>query len=327
MDVTHFIMKDPEYRSNPELEAPEKGYKDLGEYDRLVHLHDRGHPDIHPLFREMRRLLDGYEPERFSIGEIHLTDWQEWAAYYGENDELHMPYNFAMVAGPWTAEWARDIVESQEAAIPEGAWPNYVVGNHDEARIASRLGAARARLATLLILTLRGTPTIYYGDELGMMQADIPPDQQQDPWGRRQPAHGRDGCRTPMQWEAGPGAGFTTGEPWLQPVDPDGSLNVDTQLDDERSALTFNRNLLAIRRHSEALTVGSHETIEGMPEGVFAFRRAAGDETLEMVLNFAEEPVSVQTVGSLVFASDPGQADPDEGRLQLGPLSGVILQR
>ena len=209
LDACHFAMKDPEYRSNPVRERPEHGYKNLGEYDRLVHLHDRGHPDIHGLFREVRAVLDEFSTERprFSVGEIHL-EGEEWAAYYGDGDQLHMPYHFGLLYGDWTAAWAREVVESQEAVLPAGAWPNYVLGNHDEIRIATRYGERRARLATLMLLTLRGTPTLYYGDELGMIQADIPPEEQQDPWGKRQPGLGRDGCRTPMQWTAGPKGGF-----------------------------------------------------------------------------------------------------------------------
>ena len=169
-------MKDPEYRSNPVLERPEHGYKNLGEYDRLVHLHDRGHPDIHVMFREVRAVLEEFSEERprFSVGEIHL-EGEEWASYYGNGDELHMPYHFGMLHGEWTASWARQVVETQEEVLPPGAWPNYVLGNHDEIRIATRYGDRRSRLATLMLLTLRGTPTIYYGDELGMVQADIPP--------------------------------------------------------------------------------------------------------------------------------------------------------
>ena len=326
LDACHFAMKDPEYRSNPVLERPEHGYKNLGEYDRLVHLHDRGHPDIHGLFRDVRAVLDEFSPgrPRFSVGEIHL-EGEEWASYYGAGDELHMPYHFGMLHGDWTAAWARGVVESQERVLPPGAWPNYVLGNHDEIRIATRYGERRARMATLMLLTLRGTPTLYYGDELGMMQADIPPEQQQDPWGRRQPGLGRDGCRTPMQWTAGPTGGFTAGRPWLETVDPDGALNVQAQLDDPDSMLNLTRRLIAMRKGSRALRLGSYEGIDGLADTVFAYRRRAEDETVSVYLNFGDEPVRVPAEGRLLVAARRGMNGPVDGVLTLEGLDGAVL--
>lgn len=328
MDVTHFIMKDPEYRSNPELDQAEPGYKDLGEYDTLVHLYDRGHPDIHPLFREMRAILDGYSAngqERFSVGEIHLTDWDEWAAYYGDNDELHMPYNFSLVAGEWTAEWARSNVDALEAAIPEGAWPNYVLGNHDEIRIATRLGPQLARLGILMLLTLRGTPTIYYGDEFGMVQADIAPEDQQDPWGRRRPGLGRDGCRTPMQWSGDAGGGFSSGQPWLNTVDPDGTLNFTAQADDPESMFGLHVRLLRTRKNSPALNSGSYEPIDGYGSDVFAYRRVSGDDVKTVVLNFGDDPLVLS--GACRVAVGTNMFEGDRDSITILGKQGVVFDR
>lgn len=326
LDACHFSMKDPLYRSNPVLDTPRHGYKNLGEYDSLEHIHDRGHPDIHGLFREVRAVLDGFSAgqPRFSVGEIHL-EGEEWARYYGNGDELHMPYYFGMLHGDWTASWAREVVETQERVLPPGAWPNHVLGNHDETRIATRYGERRARLATLMLLTLRGTPTIYYGDELGMVQADIPPDRQQDPWGRRQPGLGRDGCRTPMQWTTGEHAGFTTGQPWLETVDPGGALNVQAQLGDPDSMLSLTRRLIEVRKGSNALRTGSYDAIEGLPETVFAYRRGAGGETVCVYLNFGDEPVRVPAEGTLLAATRSGASGPVDGVLALDSLDGAVL--
>lgn len=326
LDACHFAMKDPLYRSNPVLDVPRHGYKDMGDYDSLDHVHDRGHPDIHDLFREVRAVLDGFSAEqpRFSVGEIHL-EGEEWASYYGDGDELHMPYHFGMLHGDWTASWARQVVETQEAVLPQGAWPNYVLGNHDEIRIATRYGDRRARLATLMLLTLRGTPTLYYGDELGMVQADIPTDQQQDPWGRRQPGLGRDGCRTPMQWTPGKSAGFTTGRPWLATVDPDGTRNFQAQLGDPDSMLSLTRRLIEVRKGSQALRSGSYEAIEGLPETVFAYRRRAGGETVRVYLNFSDEPVRLPTEGTILAATRTGARGPVGGVLALDGLDGAVL--
>ena len=218
------------------------------------------------------------------------------------------------------------MVESQEAVLPPGAWPNYVLGNHDEIRIATRYGNRRARMATLMLLTLRGTPTLYYGDELGMVQADIPPEEQQDPWGRRQPGLGRDGCRTPMQWNAQASAGFTTGQPWLATVDPDGATNVEAQLDDPDSMINFTRRLLAVRKGSPALRVGSYEAIEGPPETIFAYRRLTDGETVCVYLNFGDEPVPVPAEGEVLVATSRNVTGPVNGELTLGRLDGAMLR-
>ena len=327
LDACHYSMKDPQFRDNPVLLEARQGYKELGDYDRLEHLHDRNHPDIHPLFREIRALLDEYSAERprFSIGEIHL-DWHEWVLFYGDGDELHMPFNFALVGGDLTVRQVREVVETQERIIPPGAWPNYVLGNHDEPRIATRLGLHLARLAAMMLLTLRGTPTLYYGDELGMEQAFILPEEQQDPWGRRMPGLGRDGCRTPMQWEPGPGAGFTAGRPWLAPLDPDGELNVQAQLDDPDSTLNLTRRLLALRKRSAALRRGSYQTLPEQNGRVFAYRRVHGQETVEVYLNLGDIPATINARGEVLAASSPAAPASLTGATELPRLQGLVIQ-
>ncbi len=327
LDACHFCMKDPDYRSNPVLAKPKHGYKSLGEYDSLVHLYDRGHPDIHELFREVRGILEEFsQPEaRISVGEMHV-EGEEWASYFGTGDELHMPYNFGLLYGNWSASWVRQIVDRQESLLPPGAWPNYVLGNHDEARIATRYGRSRARLATLLLLTLRGTPTLYYGDELGMVQAQIPSHQQQDPWGQRQPDLGRDGCRTPMQWNDTANAGFTTGRPWLTTVDPSGDLNVEAQLADLDSMLNLVRRLIQLRKESKALRIGTYEALDHHADTVFSYQRACDDEVVSIYCNFGEHPVEVTSVdGEVRAATGPHIEVASEGKLVLGGLEGAVI--
>ena len=181
IDVAHYLMKDPQLRDNPPARTAPTMFKGLGEYDAYEHLYDKGHPDIHSAFRALRSLLEASGSHVVSIGEIHEWDLDRWASYYGDGDELHMPFNFTLLYTPWTAEAVRERVEAIERAVPWHGWPNYVLGNHDEPRLASRLGAGRARVAAMLLLTLRGTPTIYYGDELGMADVEIPPGREQDP--------------------------------------------------------------------------------------------------------------------------------------------------
>jgi glycosidase len=297
IDVAHFIMKDPLERDNPPNPRPGEYHKDMGAYDTQLHLYDKGHEDVHGVFRDLRRLLDAYsrDHERFAVGEIHLYDWDAWVRYYGENlDELHMPFNFALLRPAWEARAVRAVVDGLEAALPEGAWPNYVLGNHDETRIAGRYGRAPSRVAAVLLLTLRGTPTLYYGDELGLEEVDVPPEKRQDPWGLRVPGLGRDGCRTPMPWDASHAAGFTTAdEPWLPLNDDYETVNVAAERADPRSMLSLYRRLLALRKNTRALHAGDYRPLDDAPPHCFAYLRQADDETVMVALNFSAEPVRV----------------------------------
>ena len=159
----------------------------------------------------MRRVIDEFD-DRVLIGEVYLP-LHRLVAYYG-NDlaGAQMPFNFALLSTLWSARSIEKIIADYEKALPAGAWPNWVLGNHDRPRVASRVGPAQARVAAMLLLTLRGTPTLYYGDEIGMHQVAIAPDQVRDPFEKNVPGIGvgRDGCRTPMQWDATTHAGFST---------------------------------------------------------------------------------------------------------------------
>ncbi len=298
LDVAHYIMKDPDLRDNPLNPHPEKVvFKAMGDYDSLIHLYDKGHPDVHAVFRELRHILDEYSLERprFSVGEIHVFDWEKWCSYYGKNlDELHMPFNFALIGLPWNLGAMRRVVDSLEGALPAGAWPNYVLGNHDEPRLGTRYGAENIRLAAMLLLTLRGTPTIYYGEELGMVNVHIPAEKEQDPWGKRVPGLGRDPCRTPMQWDSTGNAGFSTvGEEklWLPLAADYRSTNVQSEVADPHSVLNLYRKLLQFRKDTPALNAGSYRALDGFPEDSFIFIRQSGGKKVLVVLNSAIDPI------------------------------------
>ena len=335
IDVAQRIMKDPELRDNPPA-PPERPpeYKSMGAYESQLHVHDMAHPDVHRIYRAVRALVDTYHPPRVLIGEIHLFDWEQWTGYYGTDlDEFHLPFNFSLLYVPWSAAAVRSRVDELEAALPEGAWPNYVLGNHDEPRLASRFGRDRARVAAMLLLTLRGTPTLYYGDELGMEQVPIAPADHQDPWAIHEPELGRDGCRTPMQWDDTLATGFSEANPsdlWL-PLTPDhGAVNVSSQLRQPDSMLTLYRRLLALRRGLPALHRGSYAPVKAAPEELFVFRRSSGDEAVLVVLNFSDHPV--RFVHEWLARSEPllstrlRRPQLDGAALSLAPDEGVILR-
>ena len=298
LDVAHFIMKDPGLGDNPPNLHPEKVvFKAMGDYDSQIHLNDKGHPDVHAVFRELRQILDEYSRERprFSVGEIHVFDLDKWCSYYGENlDELHMPFNFSLIGLPWKLGAMRQVVDSLESVLPDGAWPNYVLGNHDEPRLGTRYGAENIRLAAMLLLTLRGTPTIYYGDELGMVNVSIPAEKEQDPWGKRVPGLGRDPARTPMQWDSTAGAGFSSTHAeklWL-PLAPDfDRINVERERFDPHSVLNLYRKLLQVRKDTPALNAGTYRSLDGFPDDSFVFIRQSGDQKVLVVLNSSSEPL------------------------------------
>ena len=333
IDVAHHIMKDPELRDNPVVTEIDDDFP-LAAYATQRHVNDRGHPDVHEVFRKVRALLESYQPPRYSVGEIHEYEWPVWASYYGENlDGLHMPYNFAMLQAPWTAKHIRRVVESVEAAVPPGAWPNYVLGNHDEIRIATRLGTTETRIAAMLLLTLRGTPTLYYGDEIGILQADIPPHCQQDPLGRTVPGMGRDGCRTPMQWTGAAGAGFTqpTAQPWLPPSEDARTRNVDALAAAPDSLLNLYRRLLDLRHREPALRVGDYRPLKA-GRSVFAYLRDDGRSRLAVALNLTRDVQPAGTIaasgsGRVLLSTALDREGPVAlGKLKLRPHEGVIVK-
>lgn len=300
VDVIWLMLKDEKFRDEP-LNPDWDG---VNPHNRIEHIRTMNLPGVHAIIQQMRAVLDAYEG-RMMVGEIYLPN-EELVKYYGAKradgsfDECHLPFNFQLIRMPWQAEAVRKAVDAYDAALPEGAWPNWVMGNHDQHRVASRIGADQARVANMMLLTLRGTPTNYYGEEIGMENVVIPSELIQDPPAVNQPeiAHivGRDPERTPMQWDDGPNAGFAPQgvSPWL-PVAPDySSRNVKQQESEPGSMLRLYRALSAIRGREAALSVGAYASLESGHTDVFAFRRdKSGADSFLVVLNFGGEALKV----------------------------------
>jgi alpha-glucosidase len=234
---------------------------------------------------ELRAVAEEFD-DRVLIGETYLP-LDRLVAYYGAADQpgIHLPFNFQLILLPWEASQLRDWIARYEAALPDTAWPNWVLGNHDQPRIASRVGREQARVAALILLTLRGTPTIYMGDELGLPGQDVPPERIVD-------VDGRDPERTPMRWDGSPNAGFTTGEPWLPMGTELETLNVEAEKADPHSVLTLHRRLLALRRERPELAVGAWHDVPS-PDGTLAYRRTDGDREVLIVANLTNEAIGL----------------------------------
>jgi len=320
IDVLWHCIKAEHLPDNPANPA----YRpELGEKHLVLQHHSANQPEIHELAGAFRRIADGYG-ERLLVGEICLP-LADLMRYYGSADApgVHLPFNFQLLDCPWTAADLARCISDYETALPPSAWPNWVIGSHDAPRIAARLGEAQARVAAMLLLTLRGTPTLYQGDELGIGQVDIPPEKVRDPQDLRQPGLGlgRDRSRTPMPWDASLNAGFSPAEPWL-PLNPDWKTrNVFNQLVDPRSMLALYRNLLALRRACPALHHGAIGAVSAQGD-VLSFERIEGRERLLVALNLGQKETAFQKLGgtNLLVSTHAGRvADgrllPDEGQV------------
>ena len=316
VDVLWHLIKDAQLRDNP----PNPDYKPGDPSVRSVlHTYSADQPGVFEVIGEMRRVIDAYR-DRVLIGEIYLPI-ERLVAYYGVNGSgVHMPFNFQLILAPWNAREITAIIAEYERLVPPGEWPNWVIGNHDQPRIASRVGAAQARIAAMLLLTLRGTPTLYYGDEIGMDDAPIPAELARDTWTKREPGVvgvGRDPQRTPMQWDASPNAGFSIGLPWL-PVSPTyAERNVDTLARDPRSILELYRRLIALRRSHPALVKGSKRLVSAPPD-VIAYQRTEAAQRLLVALNLGHESRELPPVDGTLLLSTHLDRD---GPLAAGPVA------
>jgi alpha-glucosidase len=343
----------------------------MRDFASTLPVYNADRPETHDIVAEMRELMDSYgatlpehvevkasEPtmqklsarsHRVLIGEIYLP-LTELVTYYGlpekretgemtapETPELNganLPFNFHLILTEWKASAIAEIVRTYERLLPPGGWPNYVLGNHDQPRLASRVGAKQARAAGMLLLTLRGTPTMYYGDELGMVDVPITSDQVRDPAEKNEPGkgHGRDPERAPMLWVNAPNAGFTAPDatPWL-PIEADWpAKNAAVQRSDSKSMLTLYRNLLALRRQHDTLHAGAIADVAAEGD-VLRYRRVAlreGESTdFQVLLNLGSEVATVRcapgTVVLTTLLDGAGARVEDEVTLESG--EGLLI--
>lgn len=327
VDVAHRIVKDERLRDNP----PNPAYREGMAEDHLVVEHySRNWPDVHEVHRLLRRTVEEFaDPTRLLAGEVNL-DPAEWAAYFGNDDELHLPFNFhSIVDLPWTPPGVAGLVEEVERATPADAWPSWILSNHDKSRFPTRIGRKAARQALVVLLTARGTPVLYYGDELALADTEVPPDLVQDPWGQYVPGEGRDPERTPMPWDASPNAGFCPPEvvPWLPLGGDAATRNVAAQRDDPTSELHLVRDLLALRRQRPSLRSGTVRTLL-VTDDVAAWERSTNDERTVVVASFVDHPTVVELSGTheVLRSTDAARTGTVSDDVPLAAHEAIVLE-
>ncbi len=330
IDVMWHLIKDKNLRDNP---ANPNYQPHMATYDQLLPVYSTDQPEVHDLVMQMRHVLDGYD-DRLMIGEIYLPIHQ-LVAYYGiDGKGAHLPFNFQLLLLPWEARPIAAAIDQYEGALPEEGWPNWVLGNHDQPRITSRVGKEQARVAALLLLTLRGTPTIYYGDEIGMRDVPIPFDEVQDPQGLNMPDKNlsRDPGRTPMQWNRNPNAGFTDGKPWLRLARDFARENVHRQQEDPYSMLTFYKRLIKLRQQEPSLMVGDYVPVYSDTQVIAYIRQLNDAPRFLIVLNLSHRPCFFKPKdsslkGTVEIATSPEWEGNAVGEtISLGGDEGILVR-
>lgn len=331
VDVSYRVMKDVQFRDNPPNPEWQPG---MDPSKQVIETYTKNIPDIHLFNRWLREVADEFE-DKVLIGEINLP-FPQLVKHYGDvkngRFEFHLPFNFQLIFADWNPITVRALADEYERLLPKGAWPNWVLGNHDQHRVASRVGEAQARVAMMLLLTLRGTPTMYYGDEIGMVDGVIPPDKVQDPWEIFVPGIGlgRDPERTPMQWDASKHAGFCEPGvvPWLPVHENKTAVNTTTQQSDPTSMLTMTQKLIQLRQNIPTLHSGNFQSLDA-PDNLLAYLRIEGEHRCLVVLNFSNQsqtwelPLSMDRL-LLSTVGDKPKAIVD-GILTLRPNEGLLF--
>lgn len=294
LDVFNVYFKDEQLRDNPSKPG-------LRAFDRQRHIYDCDQPEMVPLLEELRDLLDEYH-ERYAVGETFFPTVEKMIRYCGV-DKLHAAFNFDFMWSRFNpAKLIKPILDWEKLYSGHALWPNYVLGNHDTPRMATRHARtesdARLKVLMALLLTLRGTPFLYYGEEIGMRDISLRRAEIMDPPGKRYwPLYkGRDGCRSPMQWDDTIHAGFSSTQPWL-PVHPNYQVrNAKSQLNEPDSMYNFTRELIALRRAKPALQRGDFNLLNSQPKDTLAYLRRIPGQTILVALNFEDRPVNIREI-------------------------------
>lgn len=324
IDAADMLLKDRTLRSNPlnpdfkPGDAPDNA---------VIPKYTRNRPANHRLMAEIRRAMQPWN-ECLLLGELYQPV-ERLVTYYGTEarPELHLPLNLTLLHHNWNADAIQETIGKYYKALGPNQWPCWSLGNHDIRRLTSRTPGSQERLAAMLLMTLGGTPTLYYGDEIGIADVEIPKYLVDDPQTFSWPGHSRDVARTPMKWDASPQAGFTSGRPWL-PVGDYSRLNVQEQAKDEKSLFSLHKKLIEVRRLEPALATGRFNPVE-RSSPLVAYERI-GERRLLIVLNLSNEPQSFPISGSasiLLSSQFERVGTQMQGSIPLKSEEGLIVLR
>ncbi|WP_075061104.1 alpha-glucosidase [Ornatilinea apprima] len=332
LDVFNDYFKDAGFRDNPAKLG-------LRPFDRQQHIHDVSQPEMMPLLKEIRSVLDSY-PQRYAVGETFLgEDQAKTAASYCGSERLHAAFNFSFTHCKWDAGQFLRAIQHWENSLGDDAWPTYVLNNHDVRRSASRYARGeddrRLKVAAAMLLTLRGTPYLYYGEEIGMRDIKVGRSEIQDPIGKHYWPFfiGRDGCRSPMQWNAAKHAGFSQATPWLKVNPNHATRNVESQQNDPRSLYHFYRNLIQLRKDLPALRQGMFLPLVHEPRYILAYLRQTQTQTVLVALNFSRRRLPLMLSGRMITGQpwklalssrEDARAELSGTRLDLAPYEASI---
>lgn len=331
VDAVYFLFKSDVYEDEPS--NPTYIFGQHEPYDELLHPHTFARPETLDMMKKMVELVEQY-PNTFIVTEVY-TDLAELIKMYQTiSKQCYAPFNFSFITLPWRADRHKEFLDAYDSQVGELFYPTYVLGNHDKSRIASRIGKGQARIAAMLLLTLRGMAFMYYGDEIGMENVSISPEQVKDPWEKNMPGLnlGRDPERTPLHWDDSKNAGFTKETPWLPISDHYKENNVEKAWKDDKSILHLYKKLLTLRKKSPALQMGKFTSWDTKDEFVLAYTRSHEDNTVLVVLNYCNEDkvISLPFSSGRVLLSTHLDTEPDQmcrpEQLTLRPDEGLIIQ-
>jgi len=326
VDASAVLAKDTLLRDDP---ADPEADDQTPPPQRLKHVFTDDRPEAMTYLEEMRAVLDEF-PDRVLAGEVQgKTD--RIGHFYGyKKPRLHLPLNFALLDTPWDALSLQANIDAYLNAIPAQAWPDWVSGGHDKPRVTGKIGDRQARVLAMLLLTLRGTPIFFAGDELGLKPVPIPPEHVKDPFEKLVGGYGlnRDPERTPMRWDQSHAAGFTTGEPWLPVGDNFAEQNVASLQTDTRSILWLYKELIALRHAHVSLREGEYRPMRSHND-ILAFSRVCNEDEILVALNLVGQPRRFPWEGSasLLLSTYVDRAEASvNGPILLRQDEGVILK-
>lgn len=331
IDVPEWTFKDQRFLNEPENPEYSVG---MNPYDSLKHIYTQDLPESSQLIKKFADILEEYQ-DKFMVTEAWSPVERLIETYNIVGKDFYAPFNFGLIILPWQASRHKEYIDEYDKGVGSNYLPTYVLGNHDKPRIASRVGRDQAKVGAMLQLTLRGIPFIYYGDELGMENIDIPKEKIQDTFELHSPGLGlgRDPIRTPMQWNDQAFAGFSTVESWLPVGDDYKIYNVEEELKDPKSFLCLYKKLIKIRKSSKALTIGSYVSLDiSSSDTIFSYIRNFEEENFLIVLNYSghEQTVNLhlQVPGLVVCSTymDERSEPLNLNDLMLRPNEGILIK-